>query len=73
MANNQQQRFSGNHMLPGVATPVGSGVWSAPRKKCDRTSISAPNRLRGHGLNAAEPVTECDGRRPVEDYRRTIT
>ncbi|KAI9131974.1 hypothetical protein [Acaryochloris sp. CCMEE 5410] len=33
MANNQQQRFSGNHMLPGVATPVGSGVWSAPKEK----------------------------------------
>lgn len=41
------------------------GDWGTlPEKKCDgrrpvgdhRTTKSAPNRLRGHGLNAAEPV-----------------
>ncbi|WP_148215837.1 hypothetical protein [Acaryochloris marina] len=57
MANNQQQRSLETTCCPALPPWLGRGYGVLPKEKVQCTTISAPNRLRGHGLNAAEPDT----------------
>ncbi|WP_299493051.1 hypothetical protein [Acaryochloris sp. IP29b_bin.137] len=70
MANNQQQRSLETTCCPALPPRLGRGDGVPPKGKVQCTSISAPNRLRGHGLNAAEPDTGLRwpkaGRRPSQ-------